>query len=210
MLEVTWHFFPFRNNSKSIGQESSNIMHQNHLEGLLRQIAKPHFHGFFLRRYEMGPEILHFSKVPQWCLCCWSGDHICRTIGIMNEWTLYEKPCYNHAKYLCEWCVGGCLYLLERTNYYHLFLHYCVTSRNSLALTMLEMFTPQNLVNAKTIAFSLETPVNHCYRLKAEWKYWMIECLMQCFSNSLHSWFYWMLLESWLHNHSNIFSIIMC
>lgn len=52
-----------------LGQRFSNFtVHQNSLEGLLKQITGP-CQSLWLSSIEVGPENLHFSQIPSGCWC---------------------------------------------------------------------------------------------------------------------------------------------
>lgn len=53
------------------------------MEVLLRQLPGSHSQSFWFKKSEVGPEMLHFPRVPR-CCCCWSQDHTSRTTEFSN------------------------------------------------------------------------------------------------------------------------------
>lgn len=55
-------------------------IHQNHLEGLLKDTARPYLQSLLFSGFGGEPENWHFYHVLWWCWHCWSWDHTLRTL----------------------------------------------------------------------------------------------------------------------------------
>lgn len=76
----------------------NHLVHQNHLENLLKQINGPHLQSFWFIKSGVWSETWHFLRVPRWYWCCSSREQTLRNTGVKddskgeNQWrTLLNK-----------------------------------------------------------------------------------------------------------------------